>query len=87
LAGLEAPDSGTVGHTCPGLRIGYLLHLEEYGHNAGGRHAAFRTIRAFILWYKDEVEPEVGIIPCIKEKLPKCPQSRWALCPLKRYYA
>ncbi|MCX6038937.1 MAG: phage integrase N-terminal SAM-like domain-containing protein [Chloroflexi bacterium] len=36
----------------------YLLYLEESGHNAGGRHAAFRLLRAFFLWYEDEVEPE-----------------------------
>jgi site-specific recombinase XerD len=27
----------------------YLLYLEETGHNPGGRHAAYRTIRTFLL--------------------------------------
>jgi site-specific recombinase XerD len=31
----------------------FLLTLEQGGHNAGGRHAAFRTIKAFFLWYED----------------------------------
>ena len=34
----------------------YLLYLEETGHNPGGRHAAYRALRAFLLWYEDEVE-------------------------------
>src|SRR5450759_5982576 len=29
----------------------YLLYLEDSGHNPGGRHAAFRLLRAFFLWY------------------------------------
>ena len=33
----------------------FLLHLEETGHNPGGRHAAFRSLRAFLLWYEDHL--------------------------------
>ena len=35
----------------------FLLHLEETGHNPGGVHAAFRTIKVFLRWYENEVEP------------------------------
>ena len=42
----------------PSILRQYLLSLEEFGHNPGGRHAAFLLLRAFFLWYEDEVEPE-----------------------------
>jgi len=51
----------------------YLLYLEESGHNPGGRHAAFRTIRAFFLWFEDEVEPQGWSNPISKVKAPKVP--------------
>ena len=38
-----------------GLLREYLIYLER-GHNAGGRHAAYRTVRAFLYWYEAEVE-------------------------------
>jgi site-specific recombinase XerD len=49
----------------------YLLVLEEKGHNASGRHGAFRVIRALFLWYEDEVEPEGWSNPIRKVKAPK----------------
>jgi len=49
----------------------FLLYLEESGHNAGGRHAAFRTLRAFFLWYEDDVEPQGWSNPIRKVKAPK----------------
>jgi integrase/recombinase XerD len=51
----------------------YLLYLEGSGHNAGGRHAAFRLLRAFFLWYEDEVEPQGWSNPIRKVKAPKVP--------------
>jgi site-specific recombinase XerD len=51
----------------------YLLYLEESGHNAGGRHAAFRLLRAFFLWYEDEVEPQGWSNPIRKVKAPRVP--------------
>jgi len=62
-----------VGQINPSFLRQYLLYLEEYGHNAGGRHAAFRLIRAFFLWYEDEVEPEGWSNPIRKVKAPKVP--------------
>src|SRR5262245_53726913 len=35
----------------PAFLRDYLLYLEQTGHNAGGRHAAYRAIRAFLIWY------------------------------------
>src|SRR5450759_3723769 len=53
----------------------YLLYLEESGHNAGGRHAAFRLLRAFFLWYEDEVEPQGWSNPIRKVKAPRVPME------------
>jgi integrase/recombinase XerD len=62
-----------IGQITPSFLRQYLLYLEESGHNAGGRHAAFRMIRAFFLWYEDEVEPQGWSNPIRKVKAPKVP--------------
>jgi site-specific recombinase XerD len=64
----------------------YLLHLEEFGHNAGGRHAAFRLIRAFFLWYEDEAEPEGWSNPVHKIKSPKVPTEPLNPIPIERVF-
>jgi site-specific recombinase XerD len=51
----------------------YLLYLEESAHNPGGRHAAFRSLRAFLNWYEAEAEPEGWSNPIHKVKAPKVP--------------
>ena len=51
----------------------YILYLEESGHNPGGRHAAFRSLRVFLNWYEDEAEPEGWGNPIQKVKAPKVP--------------
>lgn len=51
----------------------YMLYLEEQGHNPGGRHAAFRALRAFLLWFEDEVDPEDWKNPIKKVKAPRVP--------------
>jgi integrase/recombinase XerD len=55
----------------PTLLRQYLLWLEETNHNDGGRHAANRTLRAFLYWYEDEVKPEGWKNPIRKVKAPK----------------
>jgi site-specific recombinase XerD len=62
-----------IGQINPSFLRQYLLYLEESGHNAGGRHAAFRMLRAFFLWYEDEVEPIGWSNPIRKMKAPKVP--------------
>jgi integrase/recombinase XerD len=62
-----------IGQINPSFLRQFLLYLEESGHNAGGRHAAFRTIRAFFLWYEDEVEPQGWSNPIRKVKAPRVP--------------
>lgn len=53
----------------------FLLYLEETNHNPGGRHAAFRTLRAFLYWFEDEVEPVGWKNPIRKVKPPRVPQE------------
>jgi len=62
-----------IGQITPTLIRQYLLYLEGSGHNAGGRHAAFRTLRTFLYWYEDETEPEGWTNPVRKVKAPKVP--------------
>jgi site-specific recombinase XerD len=57
----------------PTLLRQYLLYLEETGHNEGCQHAAYRTLRAFLYWFEDEVEPEGWKNPIRKVKAPKVP--------------
>jgi site-specific recombinase XerD len=55
----------------PTLLRHYLLYCEETGHNEGGRYAAYRSLRAFLYWYEDEIEPEGWKNPIRKVKAPK----------------
>jgi integrase/recombinase XerD len=55
----------------PTLSRRYLLWVKETNHNDGGRHAAYRTLRAFLYWYEDEVEPDGWKNPIRKVKAPK----------------
>lgn len=51
----------------------FMLHLERAGHNEGGRHAYYRSIRSFLYWWENEVEPENWKNPIRKLKAPKVP--------------
>lgn len=53
----------------------FLLSLELSNHNPGGIHAAYRTLRAFLFWYEDELEPEGWKNPIRKVKAPKVPKE------------
>lgn len=57
----------------PDLIRQYQFSLEQTNHNPGGRHAMFRALRAFLLWYEQEVEPEGWSNPIHKVKAPKVP--------------
>jgi integrase/recombinase XerD len=49
----------------------YLLYLDDVGHNPGGVHAHFRTLRTFLNWWEDEFEPDAWKNPICKVKAPK----------------
>jgi site-specific recombinase XerD len=57
----------------PSIIRQYLLHLENTNHNPGGVHAAYRTLRTFLYWYEEEVEPVGWSNPIRKVKAPKVP--------------
>jgi site-specific recombinase XerD len=51
----------------------YMLLLEEKGHNPGGRHGCYRTVKTFLYWWEQEVEPDGWSNPVRKVKPPKLP--------------
>jgi site-specific recombinase XerD len=48
----------------------YLISLEGK-HNAGGKHARYRAVKVFMLWFEREMEPEDWSNPIHKVKPPK----------------
>jgi len=61
---------------------GYLLWLAEKGHNAGGVHWGFRTLKTFLYWWEDETEPDDWKNPIRKVKAPKLPAEPLQPVPL-----
>ena len=61
----------TITEITPTIIREFLLHLESKGHNPGGIHAAYRTLRAFLNWFEAEVEPEGWKNPIKKVRAPK----------------
>jgi site-specific recombinase XerD len=51
----------------------FLIHLEEQGHNPGGVHGVYRSVKAFLRWYENEAEPDNWHNPIKKVKAPKVP--------------
>ena len=51
----------------------YLFYLNNEGHNAGGIHAYYRTLKTFLRWLENEIEPEGWKNPIKKVKAPKNP--------------
>ena len=49
----------------------YLLYLEDKGHNPGGIHCCFRTLKTFLLWWEVETDQENWKNPIRKVKAPK----------------
>ena len=48
----------------------YLISLED-NHNPGGRHARYRAVKVFMLWFEREFEPEEWSNPIQKVKPPR----------------
>ncbi len=53
----------------------FLIKLEEDGHNPGGIHSYFRTIKTFLRWYEAEIDDPAFRNPIKKIKAPKVPQE------------
>jgi len=69
----DAQEVKSINQITPDLIRQYQLNLEQTNHNPGGRHAMFRAVRAFLLWYEQEAEPEGWSNPIHKVKAPKVP--------------
>jgi integrase/recombinase XerD len=73
LAFFDVQVINQVTQITPDLIRRWLLALEEAGHNPGGIHAHYRTLKAFLNWWADEVEPEAWRNPISKVKAPTVP--------------
>ena len=51
----------------------YILWLADHGHNAGGQHAGYRSLKAFLTWWATETEPDRWKNPFNKIKAPRLP--------------
>ncbi len=67
--GVTAIEGVTADH----LRA-FMLELES-GHNPGGRHAVYRSVRALFNWWGDEYDPENWRNPVKRVKAPKVPDQ------------
>ena len=56
---LESQGVKYISQITPSLIRDFLLFLEEKGHKPGGVHSFFRSIKVFLRWYWDEVEPDI----------------------------
>lgn len=65
----------------------FLLYLELNNHNAGGILTFYRAIRAFLLWYQEETEPDDWLNPIRKVKQPKTPIEPLDPIPLDIFQA
>lgn len=63
----------TVEQITPDVIRQYLFHLEDTGHNPGGIHACYRTLKTFLIWWEEEFKPEDWRNPIRKVKAPKVP--------------
>lgn len=62
-----------VAQITPNIIRGFMLWMKETGHNPGGVHSAYRTLRVFLNWFENETEPENWRNPIKKAKPPKVP--------------
>jgi len=67
----EAQAVKQISQITPTLLREFLLDLEHKGHNAGGIHAVYRTIKTFLRWWENEVEPDNWKNPINKVKAPR----------------
>lgn len=71
LAFCEGRAINQVGQITANDLRGFLLWLEETGHNPGSVNIGFRAVRAFLRWYEREAEPDGWKNPVEKVKNPK----------------
>ena len=69
----EAQEVKQITQIGPNLIRQYLFYLESKGHNAGGIHGYYRTLKTFLRWWENEVEPVGWKNPIKKVKAPRVP--------------
>lgn len=62
---------GQVLDITPDTIRGFILSLQDKGHNSGGIHIYYRVLKTFFLWYESEYEPTNWKNPIRKVKAPK----------------
>lgn len=67
----EAQAVTQISQITPSLIRDFLLSLEEKKHNSGGIHSYYRSLKSFLRWFENEVEPEDWKNPINKVKPPK----------------
>lgn len=68
---LDTQAVKTVTELTPELLREFFIAMSERGHNAGGVHAMYRTVKTFLRWYALEFEPLEWRDPLRKVKPPK----------------
>jgi integrase/recombinase XerD len=68
---LDTQAVKTVTELTPELLREFFIAMRERGHNAGGVHSLYRTVRVFLRWYAMEFEPIEWRDPLRKVKPPK----------------
>jgi site-specific recombinase XerD len=69
----ESQSITTMEQITPAAIRQYLLFLEDSGHNPGGVHAIYRTLRAFLNWFEYEEVINNWRNPIKKVRAPKVP--------------
>ena len=64
----EAQLVSQVDQITPSFLRQYMLHLEQSGHNEGGRHACYRALKTFLYWkvFSKRSSWKVGEIPSVR---------------------
>lgn len=70
-AWIEASHTLYVEELTPDMIRLWFLALEQRGRNPGGVHASWRCVKAFLLWWEREAEPENWKNPIRKVAAPK----------------
>lgn len=79
----NAANIGDVTQITPDTLRRFLLWLEAQGHNPGGIHAHYRSVKVFVRWWELETEPEGYRDPFRKVKGPKVSNDPLPPVPLE----
>ncbi len=64
---------GDINRISPDHIRAFLIFLDNKGHRPAGIHCYYRSIKTFLKWYENEVEPEGWCNPIKKVKAPVVP--------------